>query len=133
MRAIVAFNYFKLNYYCICQTLGEKHQTTTELGNLPPVPTGPSSGTSPNFPSTQSATTLASRYHPYQRETSSIAGMKNEIRSDPRLLHKVGGNGGKDKPKDPRLTQQVPPQNAPRPSLAANQVNTNRDPRQRRL
>ena len=76
------------------------------------------------------------RYHPYQRENSNAGSMKAEIRIDPRLARKPVGllaGGGKDKPKDPRLL--VPPPPAPvaaKQTLINNQVNTNRDPRQRR-
>ena len=115
------------------QNLGEKHLSTSELGTSVSVPAVQSSGTSSTFGVIQSATTTASRYHPYQRETNNIIGGKTEIRTDPRLSSKVGSTGGKDKPKDPRLLQQLAVQATTRPSLSSNQVNTNRDPRQRRL
>lgn len=72
------------------------------------------------------------RFHPYQRENSHHAAAKNDTRIDPRLARKQGANGGKEKPKDPRLSQQTTQQTAPRLPPASNQVNTNRDPRQRR-
>ena len=72
------------------------------------------------------------RFHPYQRENSHHVTAKNDTRIDPRLARKQGPNGGKEKPKDPRLSLQTPQQTAPRLPPASNQVNTNRDPRQRR-
>ena len=72
------------------------------------------------------------RFHPYQRENSHHAAAKVDTRTDPRLARKQAGNGGKEKPKDPRLSQQTTQQTVPRLPPGSNQVNTNRDPRQRR-
>ncbi|XP_065051780.1 SOSS complex subunit B2-like [Rhopilema esculentum] len=112
------------------QNLGDKHQTNVEA----------SSNTIQAEPSPVSQSAMlpqhiapsSGRYHPYQRENSHPGVIKSDSRADPRLLRKQGTNGAKEKPKDPRLAQQIAAQTPPRPPVVANLVNTNRDPRQRR-
>jgi len=113
------------------QNLGEKHQVSVDSSTSASVPTCQVTGTSSTFSTAQSSPS-STRYHPYQRETSGVVGAKPEPRPDPRLSNKVVSNIAKDKPKDPRLLQQLATQNVARPSLSTNQVNTTRDPRQRR-
>eukprot|EP00794_Sanderia_malayensis_P017506 gene17506-19256_t len=111
------------------QNLAEKGATTSDL-----LPTQSPSNDQHSLPSTLPLPAGSSnqpnpRYHPYQRENSNTGALKNEVRIDPRLARKVPSNGANNKPKDPRMPSQTaqPPL---RP--ASNQVNTNRDPRQRR-